>query len=222
MLKLPRSKDGIPYISYSQYKNWNSAKSFHLRAEGRHEYMLEYFFGEEFPDMGWAQFGSEVEDYICERKHSDVFSVEERAVIDTIEPLGVFQQEFLLDFGDFALLGFLDDATEDFKHIRDYKTCSENSSKQYYKDDYYQLDIYALWVAQKFGYIPDRMEVLMIERTGNPFKGGGRSVLQVGSKWWSHERQTSHQRVEFLQADITRVAHEIAQSWGVYQKLLKL
>ena len=184
--------------------------------------MLEYFFGHEFPDMGWAQFGQEVEDYICLRQNGDKFTDMEKVVLESIEPLGVFQQEFMLEFDGFALLGYLDDATKDFKHIRDYKTCSKNSSKKYYKEDYYQLDIYAMWVEQRFGYLPDTLEVLMIERTGNPFKGGGRDVLQVGMEAWSHFRHTNQDRIHFLREDIRRTAHEISQAWEVYNKMLKL
>jgi hypothetical protein len=221
MLQLPKSKDGVPYISYSQYKSWNTAKSFSLRIEGKLEYMLGYFFGREFPDVGWAQFGTEVEGYICEREYADKFTEMEKAVLDSIIPLGVFQQEFMLKFDGFSLLGYLDDATEDFKHIRDFKTCSKNSSKQYYEEGYYQLDIYAMWVKQEFGYFPDRMEVLMIEREGNAFRGG-RDMLEVGMQHWSHFRHTTPERQEFLRNDITRVAHEIADAWAVYQKMLKL
>ena len=222
MLNLPRSKEGIPYISYSQYRSWNDPKSFHLGVKGKYEYMLDYFFDEDFPDMGWAQFGEEVEGYICQRSFSEAFSPEEKKVLETIEPLGLFQHEFFLRFDGFGLLGFIDDAKEDFSHIRDYKTCSKSSSKKYYKDDYYQLDIYAMWVQQNFGHLPETLEVMMIERTGNPFKGGGRSVLKVGEQVWSHYRETSQERINFLREDIRRTAEEIAVTWEVFQKMLKL
>lgn len=222
MLNLPRQIEGIPYISYSQYKSWKELKSFHLGVQGKYEYMLNYFFDEEFPDMGWAQFGEEVEGYICKRDFKEAFSPEERKVLDTIQPLGRFQHQFILRFDGFGLLGYIDDATEDFIHIRDYKTCSVSSSKRYYKDDYYQLDIYAMWVQQHLGFLPEVLEVLMIERTGNPYKGGGRSVLKVGGEVWSHYRETSQERINFLREDIKKVAEEISQTWEVFQKMLKL
>lgn len=222
MLNLPKNRDGIPYISYSQYTNWNSEKSFNLRIPGKYEYILQYFFGEEYPDMGWAQFGSEVEEYICERKHGDKFTDMEKVLLESIEPLGVFQKEILIEYDGFGVLGYIDDATKDFKHIRDYKTCSKNSSKKYYKEDYYQLDLYAMWVEQAFGYLPDTMEVLMIEREGNPFKGGGRDVLQVGMEHWSHFRHTNRERLNWLREDIRRTAYEISRAWEIYQKMLKL
>ena len=172
--------------------------------------------------MGWAQFGSEVEDYIWERKHDDKFTDMEKVVLESIEPLGVFQKEILIEYDGFGVLGYIDDATKNFKHIRDYKTCSKNSSKKYYEEDYYQLDLYAMWVEQAFGYLPDTLEVLMIERIGNPFKGGGRDVLQVGMESWSHFRHTNRERLDWLREDIRRTAHEISRAWEVYQKMLKL
>lgn len=222
MLSLPRSLEGKPYISYSQYTNWRSKKSFNMGIEGRYEYMLNYMFDHTWADMGWAEFGNQVEDYICERRGAENFEEGELQLMDSITPLGVFQKQFLLEFDEFYLLGFIDDATEDFKHIRDYKTCSKNSSKKYYGDEYYQLDIYAMWVKQEFGYLPDTLEVCMIERTGNPFKGGGRSVLKVGENVWYHRRETTPERQQALKNDITKAAHEIAEFWTVYQKLLKL
>ena len=229
MLQLPKNKDGIPYISYSQWTSWNAIKGFNTGLPGRYEYMLSYFFGQEWPDMGWAQFGNEVEDYICERKGAENFDDSERATLERIEPLGLFQHEFLLEFDGFGLLGFIDDAspggeTADsaFKKIRDYKTCSENSSKKYYGEDYYQLDIYAMWVQQRLGRLPEELEVVMVERTGNPFRGGGRDVLKVGGQIWYHQRQTSPERIHFLREDIARTAKEISEAWMVYQKMLSI
>lgn len=216
-LRLPRTtKDGVPYISYSQWKMWKDAKSFHLRVEGKLEYMLEYFFGEEFPDMGWAAFGNKVEDYVTERKGADLFDDKEKKVMDTIEPLGVFQQEAWLNLGDFKLRGFLDDMTPEGRKIRDYKTASENSSKKYYEDDYYQLDIYAMWVLQEFGTLPEEMEVCIIERKGNPFK---REDLVVGDNVWYVDRPINPMRIQELRDDIIQVAHEISDYYKTFLNL---
>ena len=216
-IKLPRTtEDGVPYISYSQWKMWKEAKSFNLRVEGKLEYMLEYFFGEEFPDMGWAHFGNIVEDYVTEKKGAGMFGQKEKDLMDSIETLGVFQQEAWLDLGDFKLRGFLDDMTEDGTWIRDYKTASENSSKKYYQDDYYQLDIYAMWILQEFGILPEKMEVCIIERKGNPFKG---EDLVVGDNVWYVDRPINPMRIQELREDIIKVTHEIS---GYYKTFLKL
>lgn len=219
-LLLPRVDDeGKCYISYSQINSWNAKRGFNTGLLGKYEYMLSYFFGERWGDMGWAQFGQEVEDYICERKHKKSFSTAERKVLDSIEPLGVFQKEIKIDFGDFYVLGYMDDATEDYMHVRDYKTCSLNSSKQYYTPEYKQLDIYAMWVKQETGKFPKKLEVCMIERAGNCFKGGGRKVLTVKDEVWYHERKTSVARQKELKEYIRSTAEDISRHYKAYLTL---
>lgn len=217
---LPRvDKDGNPYISYSQVKLWNDLKSFNMKVEGRLEYILGYFFGHDWPDKGWGEFGHDVEDYICERKGAHKFDEHEIEVLESIEPLGVFQKEIKIQFDGFYLLGYIDDANESFTHLRDYKTCSENSSKQYYEDGYHQLDIYAMWVLQEFGKLPEKLEVCMVEREGNCFFSGGRSVLRVKDRVWYHERETTDERQQMLREYIQSTAEEISKHFQVYQKL---
>jgi len=130
----------------------------------------------------------------------------------------VFQKEFRLDFGDFCMLGFMDDLTPDYRLLRDYKSCSLNSSKKYFKDDYYQLDVYAMAIEQEKGFIPT-LEVCMIERKGNCMFKGGREVLKVGDNIWYHTRETTVERQDWLREDIRRVAEEISMYYTVYQKL---
>ncbi|MCK5015696.1 MAG: PD-(D/E)XK nuclease family protein [Candidatus Peribacteraceae bacterium] len=217
---LPRTdKEGNYYISYSQIKNWNSDKSFNLKILGKMEYILEYFFKEDFGDMGWAQFGTEVEEFILERKHSGVFTSKEKEVLETITPLEVPQQEIRIEFDGFYLKGFMDDATKDFKHIRDYKTCSLNSSKQYYEDGYYQLDIYGMWVKQETGALPEKAEVVMVERAGSAFKWGGRKNLSVKEEVWNHDRELTEERQEYLRGYINKTALEISEVYKVFLKM---
>lgn len=218
-LILPRvDKEGNSYISYSQVKSWNSAKGFNTSAPGNLEYIMSYFLGDSWPDSGFAGFGLEVEDYICEKKSAECFTDEEKAILDQIEPLGHFQQEVKLQFDNFYLLGYIDDATPDFKHIRDLKTCSEKSSKQYYEDDYYQLDIYSAWVKQEFGYYPDKIEVRMIERAGNAFRGG-RPMLTVSGPGWSHLRETNDERQAYIRKYIEDTARDISAHYVAFLKL---
>lgn len=216
---LPKSRDGRQYLSYSQIKSWKSAKSFNLSIEGKLEYMLEYFFGEEFGDMGWAQFGTEVEEYITERKHADKFTDKEKETLDSITTLGVFQKEGWIHFDDFDVLLYIDDCTTDLSHIRDYKTASENSSKQYYKDDYWQMDVYGMFCKQETGKLPEKAEMVIIERAGNCFRGGGRGVLSVKDRVWYHDRELTEKRQMILKQDIKDVAYEISECYKMFLKL---
>lgn len=221
MILPQKDKEGNYYLSYSQINLWNDVKGFNTGRLGREEYIRGYFFGEQYGDeQGWAQFGSEVEDYITLRKGADNFDDNERKVLETIQTLGVFQHEAKISFDGFYLKGYLDDATPDFKKIRDYKTASEKSSQKYYGVDYKQLDIYALDTYKKHGFIPE-MEVCVIEREGNPFRGGGRSVLRVKERVWYIPRTTTEAKLAELEAYINRTAQEISLHYQLFLKLNK-
>lgn len=219
---MPRKdKDGINYISYSQYSSYKSESGFNTGFPGNIEYIMSYFMGQTWPDSGFAQFGKDVEDYICEKAASETFTAKEREVMNGIVPLGRFQQEVKLWLGaDLYLLGYIDDATQDLMHIRDYKTASENSSKRYYEDDYAQLDLYAMWVKQETGKLPDKMEVCIIERKGNCFgMVNRRDLLSLGSRVWYHERKTTEERLDKIKAGLMKVVFEISDRYKVYKQL---
>ena len=122
-LILPRQdKEGNYYLSYSSISLWNDIKGFSTGRPGKEEFIRSYFFGEEYGDaMGWALFGSQVEDYICKRIGAENFTEEERKILETIVPLGDFQHEVHIPFDGFYLKGFIDDIAPDFKKIRDVK-----------------------------------------------------------------------------------------------------
>lgn len=222
---LPKQDDkGIGVLSYSQVSLWNELKGFNTGQKGYIEYIRRYFLGEKFEDKtGFAQFGQETENYITVRKDKDKFSNKEREVLERIEPLGNYQVEFKLHFPEhnFYLIGYIDDATDDLKYIRDYKTASENSSKKYYSEEYEQLDLYSLAVKQTKGYLPDKLEVVCIERLGNGFRGG-RDIMSVGENIWYIERQTNEERLNKLEQKIINTAKEISEYWEVFCKLNKV
>lgn len=244
---LPRKDDqGRMYISYSQYNSYKSMKSFNLSILGKHEYMRSYFLGERFPDQGWAEFGQDVEDYICynglpekeikkmdqgreesnEKLISEIFSCfteAEKETLNKVEPLGNFQVEVDLEIMPGVFLkGYIDDATDDLTHIRDYKTGSLNSCKKYYTPEYYQLDLYSAYVRDKIGKLPDVAEVCMIERAGNCFgMVERRDLLTVKNEIWYHEREISDDRIDFVLHDVRRVIKEISDLYKVFLKVNK-
>lgn len=217
---LPRSDEHGPYISYSQIKLWNELKGYNTGLSGKKEFIRSYFLGEQYPDKGgYGQFGTEVEAYITDRKEADKFTDAERAVLEQVVPLGVFQREFKCPFEEgFYVKGFIDDCSEDLTRIRDYKTASLNSSKKYYEDDYFQLDVYALAIDKEIGKIPTDLEVTCIERTGNGFRGG-RGVLNVGSTIWHIPRKTSVERLKTLSNTIISTAVEISEYYQIFLEL---
>lgn len=220
MIQLPKTdKEGNFYTSYSQIETWNAIKTF-KGLEGRKEYIRKYFLGEKEEDdkAGFATFGKEVENYICERADADKFTSEEKKVLNEIVPLGHFQTECKIAFPGFYVLCYIDDRNADFSHLRDYKTCSEKSGIKYTLPEYEQLDIYAMAAKQITGKIPERLEVLCIERSGNGFRGG-RSVLQVGNKFWNVHRSTTEERLKTIENKILTAVTEISEYYSVFKKL---
>jgi len=217
-----KDENGEYYLSYSQISSWLSAKSFNLGVDGRIEYMASYFFRRRWPDQGWAEFGQDVEDYVCEKIGSEKFSEKEKQTLDKIKPLGVFQEEIKMYVMDnIYIKGFIDDRSEDYSLIRDYKTASNNSKARYYKDDYYQLDLYANYVYKKTGVLP-RAEVCIIERKGNCFgMVQRRDLLSVGEEIWYHEREISLERIRKVEAKVMTTIYDIAAHYKHFLALNK-
>lgn len=221
-MNLPRkNKEGQSYISYSQCKSWNEIKGFNTGKNGKYEAMMTYFFGEYFADAnGFAQFGIDVEDYICGKEEAKaLFTDKEKEVLDKITPLGLFQKEIKLDFPEhgFYLKGFIDDATPDLKKIRDYKSASQKSKAKYYEPEYSQLDVYGLAVEQETGVFPE-LELCVIERLGNGFRGG-RGVMNVGEEIWYITRETNKERLKTITDEIVSTAKEIEKYYEIFLKL---
>lgn len=220
MIELPRKdKEGNYYISYSQVNTWLDKKGFNTGKSGMEEYIRGYFLGEEFIDKGFGIFGKEVESYIVDRKEIKKFDDREREVLDKIIPLDIHQKEIRIQYPGFYVLGYIDDCTADYKHIRDYKTCSINSGKKYATDEYWQLYLYAIGIHQELGYYPDKIEVCCIERSGNPFKGGGRNVLAVGNSHWMIEKELTPTIITNINSIIESTANEISDYYKIFKIL---
>lgn len=219
---LPRKDaDGNFYISYSQISTFKDKESYNLKVLGKIEYMAAYFFGDKWPDSGFALFGSEAEDYICNGDHAENFSADERKVLDSIEPIGNFQVEIKIwILPNVYIKGYIDDCNEGLSWLRDYKTASKRSKAKYYKEEYVQLDIYAMYALQETGKIPEKLEVCIIERTGNCFgMVNRRDLLKVGNEVWYHDRETSLERMNKIKGDLIATVYEISELYQLYLQL---
>lgn len=183
---------GKYYISWSSIESFNDKSGFNTSLLGEYEYMLNKFFEVKFPDLGWGDFGHQVENYITLRTDGENFTDEEKAVLDTIAPLGVYQREVCLYVKDLdiIILGYIDDHSDsaDSNHIeilRDYKTKSESSKKDLHLDKKFQLELYAMYLISQ-GYSVGKAQYVIIERLGGRecMNGGGRKSLSVGGKVW--------------------------------------
>lgn len=223
---LPKTfEDGTPKISYSQIKLWNEKQAFNevkqidklVKVKGYEAYILKYFMDYNFPPSQmdiYAPFGTRVENAICEKDFTG-FSQKEIDVLKSVEPIGVFQRELRIQFDGFALTGFIDDCNEDQSHLRDYKTASKSSMKQYEKDDYDQLNVYALDKFLSEDRLPEKMEVCIIERTGSHIK----PPLTVGENVWYIDKETSEGRLMFLKAKIESAVRQISECYKVFLQL---
>lgn len=217
---------GKPYISWSQVESYNDTKGFNTSFRGDLEWILKYLIGAEFPDMGWGEFGNMVEDYICNREHKDKFSESERAVLESIKPLGIFQREITLYIEelDIIVLGYIDDMalTNDVAVIRDYKTKSESSKKDLHEDKKHQLEIYA-WGLEQEGYTVDSAEYTVIERLGGRecMMGGGVESLSVGNMIWQEpyaQNRFGKKRRTVTKKLIIETAKGMSEAYQAYNK----
>lgn len=216
---------GKPQLSWSQIEKWrNTAKESFNKVDGKIDYIMDYFLNldTDSPQLKiYGDFGSEVENYICKREDGDKFCDTQKAVLEKIVPLGVFQSEIVIDFGEFVVLGYIDDhspiAKNKIKLIRDYKTKSESSKKDLHKETKLQLPLY-VGALEKKGIKVGGAEYCIIERLGNPYKGG-RGELKVGSQIWYEPFKYTSKTIEDAFIIVEQTAKEISEYYQVYQKL---
>ena len=214
---------GKPMVSWSQIEVFNDKKGFNTGLLGMFEYFRKYFLGETYPDMGWGTFGTEAQEYIQERKHSNKFTPAEKEVLETIEPLDIFEQPVILDFGTFIVLGFIDGLSEDWTKMRDIKTKSESSKKDLFTGKKHQLELYSLFVEQEKGFLPE-CEYVIVEREGGRacMMGGGRDVLTVGERVWYEPYKITKARLAETKKLVKSTVKEISNYYQVFLKLNEL
>lgn len=238
---------GLPYVSWSQVESFNDKTGFNTGLLGEFEYLLGRFTKVDFPDMGWGQFGSETEAYITLRKLSKVklakieekvhleleaamrnFTEGEKKVLDTIEPLGVFQDEicYFVEELNVIVLGYIDDRTPEKNKIvemlRDYKTKSESSKKDLHDDKKHQIELYILGLRQR-GLEVKNAEYCIIERLGGKecMGGGGRESLSIGNKVWYEPYSWDEARLKVTHQMIIDTVLRISSLYTTYEKYFK-
>lgn len=205
-----------PKISYSEMsKMWENQ----YVKNPLKEYILQHFLGQEssIPDA-YGIFGTCIEDFICHGKEECNLEDSEKETLKQITPYGNYQVPFLIDFGNFVFIGKKDDQTTDAKIIRDYKTASESSVTQYDVGypKYKQLHIYALERLINHNQIPEKLEVVAIERLGNPFKS---EPLKVGKKVWQFDFVPTETELLELKELIINTANKISDYYKVFLRL---
>lgn len=212
---------GLPCISYSQINSFLGDKGFNTGLLSKYEYIRSYFMGEKYPQGPFAEYGLLVEDYICERKGGEAFSASEKERLEKVETLGVFQTEMVMDMGSFVVLGFLDDRTEDWTEITDYKNASEKSKEKFFKDSYIQLQIYSMWILKTQQILPSA-SVTIVERLGGGevfSKNAGIECMSVGPNIWKHQVDTSLERLAEVEKIVIDTVQDISNLYWVFLKI---
>lgn len=201
---LPRQDEsGAYYISYSQLSTWKKSKR---------DYIRQYFFGENFEGNSYTSFGSIIGESL---EHNDFssFTKKEADFLKTIPRYDQFERKVKLELDGFYVVGFIDSNTSNFKKIMDYKTGDMGKAAEYDNDNYWQLEIYAMALEQETGILPEDARVILIERTGNAFKG---EELKLGTQFQEIPRSLDVFRLEQVKAEIIKIAHEISDYYKVF------
>jgi len=235
---------GKYYLSWSQVESFNDKSGFNTGLLGEYEYLLKYFCGYKFPDLGWGQFGQEAECYITlrdsdpklldEKTCTDLlnsfnnFSQPEKNKLEEITPLGVFQDEicFYIKELDIIVLGYIDDRSPEIdgkiEMLRDFKTKSEASKKDLHDDKKHQIELYILGLRQR-GLEVQKAEYCIIERLGGKecMNGGGRESLSIGSRIWYEPYSWTEERLLKTEQMIVDTALKISSLFSTYEKYFK-
>lgn len=162
MINLPsKDKNGNSFLSYSQIS---------LFLKDKEEYKNRYIIREPFKSNAYIDFGLKVDDALVKNDFS-LFTKSEVNTLSKVTRLDLFQKKIIINFEGFYIIGFIDSCSNDFKELIDYKTGGKNKENEYKKDEYNQLNYYAIGIHQEVGYYPDKLSVEFIRREGNLYKG---------------------------------------------------
>jgi hypothetical protein len=161
-MDLPRKdKYGNSCVSYSQLSTFKRSKD---------DFYNQYILNTPFISNEYIDFGKKVGESIEKNDFSN-FTTSEKETLKKAERLDFFERKITIKYDGFYVIGFIDTCKSDFSKIIDYKTGGVGKHKQYCKNDYNQLQIYALGIRQETGITPIEAEVNFITRKGNLYKG---------------------------------------------------
>jgi hypothetical protein len=162
MISLPsKDKNGNSFLSYSQIS---------LFLKDKEEYKNRYIIREPFKSNAYIDFGLKVDDALVKNDFS-LFTKSEVNTLSKVTRLDLFQKKIIINFEGFYIIGFIDSCSNDFKELIDYKTGGKNKENEYKKDEYNQLNYYAIGIHQEVGYYPEKLSVEFIRREGNLYRG---------------------------------------------------
>ena len=219
-LILPRKDEKGYYISYSQYTKWK---------ESKRKYIRRYFFREKEDAGAYAEFGTKVGEAL---EHNDFsgFSKEDQKFLKTVPRLDEFERKVDLYFDEgFRLMGLIDTNTsecvrhhicdyEKVEYLIDYKTGDIEDKKEFYASaKYKQLKLYGEAIKQETGEFPETLEVVLIGRKGNAFKG---QPLELTRGYVTIPQVIDPDEIEEIKKDVVKVAKEISVYYKLFLRLV--
>jgi hypothetical protein len=196
MLKLPKE-----HLSVSQINLWESDPI---------AYQKKYFIGIPDPPSPFLEFGKQfakdIEDYAAGVQRD--FNFPEGFLDKTlIYPHVEYKLEH--DFGDFKMLGFIDNMSKDYELVIDFKTGTAPWSTQRLQESL-QMQTYSLILWYQFGVIPT--SIISYWKT----KLRGKTLS------WAGEHESfmyvfNTEELTATEARIRRVAKEISEAYEIYQ-----
>jgi len=195
MLKLPR-----PHLSISQINLWESDPS---------AYMKRYFLN--IPDAPspmmefGKQFASDIEDYVNGEQREFNFPPN---FLQNILLYPHVEYKLEHDFGDFKFIGFIDNASENFAIIRDFKTGTAAWTQNRLENSL-QMKAYSLILFKQKDIIP----TCFIDYYKTKIKGKGMEWTDVHETY-----QHTFSIVDLVETDsrIRKAAEEIAEAYELH------
>ena len=206
--------NGKPKLSYSQYTSWNDPKY-------KLDYIKQYMMGIVIPSGIFAEYGSNVGEYLEWKGNGKVDNKPSTPLLSDsdIEILekshlsanGKYEDEIVVDMGDFVIQGFIDDCDyhdDNSVTVVDTKTGSIAKKSGFYaSEEYGQTTLYA-YQKKKEGFDIRRSAVRLFDRKGNNMGGNN---IRLSGEVVEIETPYSDSRAEVLLEDIRKTALEISE-----------
>lgn len=195
MLKLPR-----PHLSISQINLWETDPS---------AYMKRYFLN--IPDAPspmmefGKQFASDVEDYVNGEQRDFNFPPN---FLENILLYPHVEYKLEHDFGDFKFIGFIDNASESFEIIRDFKTGTAAWTQDRLENSL-QMKAYSLILFKQKGIIP----TCFIDYYKTKIRGKAMEWTDVHETYWHVFSMLDLAQTEIR---INKAAEEIAEAYELH------
>lgn len=195
MYNLPR-----PHLSISQINLWESDPS---------AYMKRYFLNipdDPSPMMDFGkQFATDIEDYAKGEQREFNFPPN---FLENIKLYPRVEHKLEYDFGDFKFLGYIDNASEKFEIIRDFKTGTAAWTQDRLENSL-QMQAYSYVIFQQYGIIP----TCFIDYYKTRIKGKSMEWTDVHE---TYQHTFTMQDLAKTEIRIKKAAEEIAEAYELH------